>query len=1014
MDATTDATARGRLARLLASRRNRILLGAGVLLVIVRIALPEVLRPILVTRADEALEGRIELEDLDLALLRGGVTLHGFSVHSDERPSEAPALFEAERLSTNISWLALLRRTLEIEELSIESFAVRLDRFSDGLLLPKPIATDTPESPESPPSAEPEVETSLADTWSLAADLIALRDGQIELLDHTVKGESERFELGVEDFSARELAIRSSQTDDEPGRIAIEAQLDQGSVSLAAWIKQYEAGLDVRTTLTLADIPIDKLRAYLTMFDWDELAGKLDAALEHHYEPDGVHEVRGTVSLADLRVGVPRFEEPALAWENLEVALDGIDLVKRHAAIASIRSTGARVLVDPRSESPLALLAPPSDEAAQDDAAVDAAQAEPDETAEAGSAWTWRVEKANLDDLVVDLRGADAPVILRARAEIASLSSEPDVRAPLTLSVATDPGSLELAGELAPSPFAFDGKLRIADLALPPLAAQIEAPALDWLREGTLRADLAVSLGDDLRASGLIGLAGLDLEEARTAKQFGVEWKDLEVAIQRIALNDLAGRSASGKPRALAVELARVQLSQPRFVLTRAATGLVLPPLSPAHPNDEASDPTGSAEPDNAGNAESAATDAKAEDAESNAPIAIHLEIADARIEGARGQLADRAVEPYYRGRIEALELHATGVRWPENEVDALDMKLEGLRGATLAVNGAIHPGKSQLEAKLVELPLDQFNPYLTSTGYSLRQGALSLDSTARFQPERFKTESKIVLAALDVGGAEGDASFQENFGIPLAVALGLLKDLDGKIKLAIPVAGERDKMNVGLGRIVGQALRKALVGALASPLKLLGAVAGKGKIEKLAPQPIAFPPGSSEISAEGIARAEELAGLLAASPGIALVLTGQGSDSDQRVLRERALLVQLEANRGVRALAALGEIATRRAVRDHLARKLAGETPRTLSTEEASWLETAISQSVPPTRALDELAEARAARLRELLASEHGIAGDRLVIESPRVDPPAAEPGVGIALAAVDPSKRPTPRPTP
>ncbi len=990
MDAPTVGTRSGRLARLLASRRNRILLAAGLFCLIVRIALPEVLRPILVTRADEALAGRIELEDLDLALLRGGVTLHGFSVHSDERPSEAPALFEAERLSTNISWLALLGRTLEIEELSIESFGVRLDRFDDGLLLPKPIAAD---EPESPPPAEPEAEASIMETWSLAADLIALRDGQIELLDHTVKGEPERFELGIEDFSARELAIRSTQTDDEPGRIAIEAQLDQGAVSLAAWIKQYEAGLDVRSTLSLVDIPIDKLRAYLTAFGWDELAGQLDASIEHHYEPGGLHEVRGKASLKDLRVGVPRFEEPALAWENLEIVLDRIDLVKRHAAIASIQSTGARVLVDPKSDSPLALLTPPVDVEAEVEAEVIAAS-EAAETADSESAWTWRVEKTNVADLVVDLRGAEAPLLLRAQAELASLSSKPGVRAPLTLSVAAEQGRLDLEGELAPSPFAFEGKLRIADLALPPLAAQVEAPALDWLRQGTLRADLALSLGDDLHASGLIGLAGLDLGEAQTAKQFRVEWKDLELAIQQFELNDLTGRSASGKPRALDVQLARVQLSEPRFVLTREATGLVLPPLSPASQDVE---PAVSAEP---------IEPAPAETAGSRDPLAIQVVIADARIAGARGQLADRVVEPYYRGRIEALEVHATGVRWPENEVDALDLKMEGLRGATLAMKGSIHPGQSQLEGKLVELPLDQFNPYLTSTGYSLRQGALSLDSTARFQSEQFTTESKLVLAALDVGGADGDAAFQENFGIPLSLALGLLKDLDGKIQLAIPVAGKRDKVNIGFGRIVAQALRKALVGALASPLKLFGAVAGDGKIKSLAPQPIAFPPGSSELSAEGAARAEELAGLLAASPGVALVLTGQGSDSDQRVLRERALLVQLEANRGVRALAALGEIATRRAVRDHLGRKLAGETPRALSDEEAHWLETAISQSVPRTRALEELAEDRAARVRDLLASEHGIAATRLVVESPRVDPPAAEPGVGIALAALDASK--------
>ena len=90
-------------------------------------------------------------------------------------------------------------------------------------------------------------------------------------------------------------------------------------------------------------------------------------------------------------------------------------------------------------------------------------------------------------------------------------------------------------------------------------------------------------------------------------------------------------------------------------------------------------------------------------------------------------------------------------------------------------------------------------------------------------------------------------------------MALALLKDLDGKISLGIPVAGERDKVKLGSGRIVGQALRKALVGALASPLKLLGAAMKNGKVERLAPLPIAFEPGATEISEAGTERVEEI-----------------------------------------------------------------------------------------------------------------------------------------------------------
>jgi len=990
----------GRLARLLASPRNRVLLGLAVVLLIVRMALPALLRPILVARADEALVGRIELEDLDLAMLRGGVTLHGFSVHSEERPSQAPALFAADRLSTEISWLALLSRTLRIEVFEIEGFAVRLDRFEEGLLLPKPVDTDTPEVPESSPG-----------TWSLAADLISLRDGRIELFDHTVEGDPERFELSVEDFSARELAIRNDPEDDEPGRIAIEAKLDQGSVSLAAWIKQYEAGMDVRSTLTLVDVPIGKLRAYLTMFDWSGLAGNLDAALEHRYEPGGAHDIKGQASLSELRIDVPDFADPALVWENLEIVFERIDLVKRRAAIESIRSTGAHLLVDPRSENPLTMLAPPAGtatekaQASAENPTGSIADGPADDSADVDGAearWSWQVGKADVADLVVDLRGAEAPLLLRVQAALATLSSDSEVRAPITLSIAAEPGRVELAGELLPSPFAFDGKLSITDLALAPLAAQLEAPALHWLRAGALRADLALTLGDDLHASGQLGLAGLDLQESETAKRFGIEWADLELSLEDLAYIGASAPPGEAKAPSLDVKLARLRLREPRFVLTHDENGIVLPALRPA-------------KKDEPGHAEDAPTTEAPAEPPAAAPVsakrlAIQVAIADARIEGAKARLADRAVAPFYRGRIENLDLHATGIRWPANEVDALDLQMDGLRGAKLSLEGSIHPGKTKLQGELVELPLDQFNPYLASTGYNLRRGALSLESKARFQSERFKTTSKVVVSSLDVGGEEGAAAFEEGFGISLAVAIGLLEDLDGRIKLAIPVAGKRDKVEVGFGRIVGQALRKALVGALASPLKLLGVSTRDGKIERLAPRPVLFAAGSNELSEQGAARAEELAGLLAASPGLTLELSGQGSESDQRVLHERALLTQLEANRGVRALSALGEISVRRAVRDYLGIKLAGGNPEPLSAAENRWLESTIAESARPTGALESLANARADRLRALLASEHGIADSRLVLASPRIDPLTAEPGVAIALGVVGDGEKPIP----
>ena len=44
-----------------------------------------------------------------------------------------------------------------------------------------------------------------------------------------------------------------------------------------------------------------------------------------------------------------------------------------------------------------------------------------------------------------------------------------------------------------------------------------------------------------------------------------------------------------------------------------------------------------------------------------------------------------------------------------------------------------------------------------------------------------------------------------------------------------------------------------------------------------------------------------------------------------------------------------------------------------------------------------------RANRLRDLLVSEHDIAAARLAVASARIDPLAGEPGVGIALGAIE-----------
>ena len=171
--------------------------------------------------------------------------------------------------------------------------------------------------------------------------------------------------------------------------------------------------------------------------------------------------------------------------------------------------------------------------------------------------------------------------------------------------------------------------------------------------------------------------------------------------------------------------------------------------------------------------------------------------------------------------------------------------------------------------------------------------------------------------------------------------------------------------------------------------------------MQSLAPEPIAFLPGRAQIASEGSARIEQLAGLLSASPGIALTLRGATAPPDVRWLQEQALLEQLRATSGLRALGKLGEIGTRRAVRVYLEARFAGQDA-SLEPEPRAWLEAqVVQQSVDPAQ-LASLADARAAAAQQAFVAEYGIKPERLSLGPPVSEAPAAVPGVTIALGAL------------
>jgi hypothetical protein len=174
-----------------------------------------------------------------------------------------------------------------------------------------------------------------------------------------------------------------------------------------------------------------------------------------------------------------------------------------------------------------------------------------------------------------------------------------------------------------------------------------------------------------------------------------------------------------------------------------------------------------------------------------------------------------------------------------------------------------------------------------------------------------------------------GDDVLERELGAPLAVALALMKDSRGDIRLSLPIAGDLAAQEYRVENVMPTALRAALVGALRSPITLLGSAFHRDEGERFDLRPVPFPPGSVELGPPGEERIGQIAGLLTRQPGLVAVRIPEPSAADVTALRAGAATPP-SVDEQLRTLAdARATVVTRRLVEGHhVAPERVGATP--------------------------------------------------------------------------------------
>ncbi len=945
----------------LARRRVRIALGLLALAVAVRVALPPVLRRVIVSQANAALAGRLEVGDVDLWLVLGGAALTDVALRAENAAPTDPPLVAFHRLYVRVGWLPLLRRTLRVKDFALDGLAVNVDRLQSGALV-LPALRAGPPKPEAKPAPP-------AKPWNVVIDRAALRDGHLRLRDYVVEP-PEPVELVLAALDLKGFSFQYG-TGSEPGHGVIEARFADGTVRVETTVTTRSDGFAVDARVEVTNLPLDRTQVHVPALGWSGFGGRLDAALTARAEPGANPVLGGTLALRDLAVEVPGAEEPALAWRRLDLDVETLDAAARHARVKRVALDGGAVLVRPRETPPLPLLA------GRPSATGGTPPRPPPEGAPPPAPWTWRVANLEVSDTLAKVFLEPPPLEIRiVKATVTDLSSAEGSPATVALELREGEGTIALDGKVGLDPLAAHLTARIDRLALGRLvAATGAAPVL--LPGGALGGELTIAAEHPaLVVSGQLALADLQVAP-REGEDFSLAWKQLDLGIREIRVPGVLPGEPAAPAEPLRIDLERLHLSNPSVALTRTSEGIALP--TAGAPAADAAPP-----PADAGGRR------------------LALTLANLDLEGGQVSVLDRTTKPFYQGRLAAIRVAAHGLGYPETVFDDFALSLRAPGNAPLSFKGTRSGSRIRLDASGERIPLTQFNPYVTASGYSIARGAASFGSRARWETDRYDSETTLRLAGLDLAGAEGDSLFAQHFGVPLTLALGLMRDVHGVIALTIPVSGGRTGgAQVDVGAVITEALRHAIVNALASPLRLIGAVVAGGDKLDATPEPIACAPGRAEVDAGARTRVEQLGTVLGSAPALRLELRGSAGRPDVRALQEAAILADLSADKG--ALGTLRNLAsrgTRSAIRDALAARASGKSAE-LSPELAKTLDEWAAERTISDGALRALAAARAARLQSLLVQDYGIPAERLALGEPAVDRDAGRPAVAIALAA-------------
>jgi len=253
--------------------------------------------------------------------------------------------------------------------------------------------------------------------------------------------------------------------------------------------------------------------------------------------------------------------------------------------------------------------------------------------------------------------------------------------------------------------------------------------------------------------------------------------------------------------------------------------------------------------------------------------------------------LSDRTLKPAFRWTLSPLDLRIENID-TSSEATLSRVKLSARPGRHEKIDVAgewalmSKVPNGEIDLKVDGLNLTPFSPFVEkSIGWRIRSGLYDHKTHAKLDHGLLQSDNSFVAHTfyLDKLGQEDLQGDTAQLGLPLGLALTLLRDADDNIRLAVPVEGDLSNPQVNKWSLVWTILGKAVRAAVRAAVT---AFFPSGT--HIGFDPIAYAPGQAVLMPDAAAYITKAAGNLAQHPQVSLKVTGYAVADDAYALMKK------------------------------------------------------------------------------------------------------------------------------